>query len=233
MSAVQFNLLPDVKLSYIKAQRTRNLVISISFLVSAAAFVIFLIMLLTVDVVQKKQLSDANKSIKSASSQLQNITGLNQVLTIQNQLSALSTINKTKNITSRVFTFLPQVTPSRVSIGQVSADYTTKTMQLNGTADSQASVNVFVDTLKFATYKIGDQDSEHSAFPSVILNSFSISTGKSSYSMTIQFDPLLFSNSDSQVPKLSIKNQVTTQSVLGNPANLFNGQVGTPKTGGQ
>ena len=54
---IQLNLLPDVKLEYIKAQHLRRLVLSVSVLVTLAAVVI-LMLLLVFDLAQKKNLSD-------------------------------------------------------------------------------------------------------------------------------------------------------------------------------
>src|SRR5438309_11123953 len=158
MSAVQFNLLPDVKLNYIKAQRSKSIVVTISLVVTGAALALFIILLFTVDVLQKKQLSDADKDIKASSQKLEAIPNLDKVLTIQNQLSALSNLHHNKHIASRIFNYLPQVTPSNVRIGSISTDFVGNTMTVDGTAGSQHDVNVFIDTLKFTTYKLGDSD---------------------------------------------------------------------------
>jgi Tfp pilus assembly protein PilN len=225
MSAIQFNLLPDIKLKYIEAQRSRNLVFGVALLVSAAAIVGFLIMLFTVEVVQKKQLDNANKAVTSASQQLQGISDLDKVLTVQNQLQTLTSLHASKHITSRLFSYLPEVTPTDVNISSVNLDTTNNTLAITGTADSQLSVNTFIDTLKFTTYKANSQDSEHVAFPSVVEDSFSFDQGKASFSLTVGYDPVLFSNTTGQTPQLIIHNQVTTRSVLEDPSNvLFNGQ---------
>jgi Tfp pilus assembly protein PilN len=245
MSAIQFNLLPDVKLAYIKAQRNQKLVSSIAILASAVAIGVFLIMLLTVDVLQKKQLNDAKKSAASASSQLAGISGLSNILTVQNQQKTLVTLHGSKHISSRLFTYLPEVTPTNVNIGRVLLDFKANTIEIDGTADSAHSVNTFVDTLKFTTYKVGSQDSDHPAFTSVVESNFSITAGKASYSLNVTFDPKLFANNlvdskgNQQAPVLNVPKLTTTRSVTEDPSNgLFNGQFTTPastnkKTGGQ
>ena len=232
-SKIQFNLLPDVKLRYIKTQRNRNVVIWGAILVSGAALAIFLIMAITVYGVQKKQLSDANKDVTNASNDLKAITGLNKVLTVQNQLQSLVSLHQGKHVTSRIFTYLPQVTPTKVSFSSLALDFSASTMTISGTADSHHTINTFIDTLKFTTYKVGSQDTDHAAFPTVVENSFSITKGQATYSLTVHFDPTLFSNKlldgqgKAQTPKLTVPKKVTTRSVLNDPGNvLFNGTTG-------
>ncbi len=102
---IQFNLLPDVKLEYIKARRTNRLVIGTSLIVSSAALVIFILLFMTVNVFQKKNITDLTADIKHGSAQLQSIPELNKVLTIQNQLSVLPGIHDQKAIASPIWLY--------------------------------------------------------------------------------------------------------------------------------
>lgn len=238
MSQVQFNLLPDTKLAAVKSNRTRSLAVSIALIISAASAAIFLILLSTTGVIQKKQLSDADKTIAADTAKLQSMTGLDKMITVQNQLSTLVDLHKNKHISSRIFSYLPQVTPTQVSLGHLTMDFKANTMQIDGTADTQKSVNTFVDTLKFTTYIVNTGDSPKSAFPSVVESGFSIGAKNVSYSLNITFDPALFGNNilDSQghpkAPTLQVPKLTTTRSVTDDPANLlFNGQNNVP--GGQ
>jgi len=231
MSKVQFNLLPDVKMQLVAAQRKRNLAVSMALLISSIAFVIFLIMLITVDVVQKKQLSDADKSFASYSKQLSSTPNVAQVLTVQNQLQTLVGLHQQKHVVSRLFTYLPQVTPTNVHIGQFSIDFSQNSIQISGTATSQQATNTFIDTLKFTTYKVNDQDQAKSAFSSVVETSFGTDNNGASYSLTIQFDPTLFSNNlGGKTPVLTVPKLTTTRSVMDDPANLFNGTSSSSTT---
>jgi len=236
MSKVQFNLLPDVKLNYIKTEKTRNLVVSSAIIVSSVAFGIFLILLLTVNVVQKQQLSSATAEAEAASKELREIDKLEQALTVQNQLNTLADLHEKKHITSRLFTYLPQVTPTAVNISSLSMDLTANTMVISGTADTHRSVNQFIDTLKFTAFKAGN-DENIPAFPSVIESSFGITSGNVTYSLNLTFDPKLFANNtlddkgNVQTPKLSVPNITSTRSILeisGNP--LFKARVAQPPT---
>ncbi len=235
MSRFQFNLLPDSKLATVKSSRSRSLLVSAALIVSAASAAIFLILLTTTSVVQKKQLSDADKTITAETAKLQSMSGLDKMITVQNQLSTLVDLHKNKHVSSRIFSYLPEVTPTQVSLGRLAMDFKAGTMQIDGTADSQKSVNTFIDTLKFTTYIVNSGDSPKSAFPSVVESSFSIGTKNVSYSLNVTFDPALFANNilDSQghakAPTLQVPKLTTTRSVTDDPANLlFNGQNSNP-----
>jgi Tfp pilus assembly protein PilN len=194
MSKVQFNLLPDVKLRYIQTERTRKLVVSVATAVTVTAVAVFLILLSVVDGVQKKQLSDADAQVAAATKDLQNVQGLDKVLTIQSQLNSLVTLHQNKHITSRIFTYLPQVTPANVSITKLDIDTSTNALTIAGTAGSHATVNAFIDTLKLTKYKIGDQGTSQTAFPSVIESNFAISSNTVTFGLNITYDPKLFAN---------------------------------------
>ena len=238
MASVQFNLLPDVKLEYIKTQRSKHLVMTVATVAAGAAIVIFLLVFLTVEGVQKKQLNDSSKDITAASNQLKGISNLTQILTVQNQLSTLSSLHHQDTSSSRLFGYLPQLTPVNAHIGSITVDFTANALTINGTADSQTTVNTFIDTLKLTNYKVGAQDSNHQAFTSVVESSFSITSGTVDYGLTMNFDPVLFSNDVASTPQLVVPKLSTTQSV-DSSGTLFNGQTGptttptTSKTGSQ
>jgi Tfp pilus assembly protein PilN len=230
MNRVEFNLLPDVKMDVVKANRTRNTVISVSFLAAAVSLVVFLLLAFTVYGVQKKQLSNANKNITTANNRLKSIEGVERMLTVQNQLHTLADLHKNKHASARMFTYLPQVTPTNVSIGSLTVDFTTNTMQISGTAGSQHAVNTFIDTLKFTKYSLSTDTASSFAFPTVIETNFALSGNKVSYLLDVHFDPILFSNAQA-APSLQVPTLTTTRSVLEDPNSLlFNGQTGKKDT---
>jgi Tfp pilus assembly protein PilN len=234
---LQFNLLPDVKQEYLKTQRTKRTIITASIVASAIALFIFILMLTTVYVINKKQLSDANKQIDKYTDQLKAIPNLDKILTVQNQLKSLSGLHASKHMLSRVFSYIPQVTPQNVCLGKLSVDLAQSSMMIEGTADSQKSINTFVDTLKFTKYQIDNKDTGKNAFSSVVESQFGIvssaqndvkcdnKAAPASYQLTIQYDPSLFLNSDN-VALTVPQGLVTTRSVLDNPSNIFNGKTG-------
>jgi len=228
MSKVQFNLLPDVKLDYIRTEHLRKTVMSSAVIVSAVALAIFILLLFTVDVVQKQQMKSADAKVVEASKKLQSVPNISDVLTVQNQLNSLVALHQSKHIDSRIFDYLSQATPVNVSITKLDLDTASNTLSITGTADSHQTVNAFIDTLKLTTYTIGSSTAKN-AFPSVIESSFSISTGNASFSLNIEFDPQLFSNNliDSsgkpQSPKLTVPSSASARAQTGTSDQLFKG----------
>jgi Tfp pilus assembly protein PilN len=235
---LQFNLLPDVKQEYLKTKKTKRTVITACVVASAISFFIMLFMITTVYVINKKQLSDADSDIKKYSNQLQGVKNLDKILTIQSQLTSIQSLHQAKHKMSRIYSYLPEITPAHVCIQQLTIDTSGNSMTIQGNSDSQRSVNTFVDTMKFTKYKVDGKDTGQLAFPSVVESQFGISTsataanGASSqcqgtvapaaYQLTVQFDPTLFANS-SKVDLSVPQGLVTTRSVLDDPSNIFNG----------
>ncbi|CAN5156057.1 hypothetical protein BH09PAT3_BH09PAT3_5240 [soil metagenome] len=216
---IQFNLLPDVKLAYIKAERTKRMVVSISVLASAVSLFVFIALLLTVNFVQKKNLSDLNADIKTDTAKLQNTPNLNKILTIQNQLSVLTGLHEQKPVGSRLFTYLGQVTPSSVTVSNATTDFQLHTIAVNGEGANLDAVNTFVDTLKFTTYTTDKNTTPTKAFSDVVLANFSRTANGANYNLTLTYDPEIF-NVANEV-KLTVPNTVTTRSVTEQPAALF------------
>lgn len=221
---IQLNLLPDVKMEYIKAQRQRRMFTTISLLVSAVAIAI-LVVLLVVDVAQKKHLSDLTKNINSESSTLKGEPQISKILTVQNQLESLTALHASKPAASNLFDYLNEVTPAQVAIASFDIDFTQQTATITGTADALASVNTYVDTLKFTTYTTGASSTPAKAFSNVVLSSFGLSTddttntSKASYTITLSYDKTIFDIT--QNVKLSVPSETTTRSALAQPTDLF------------
>lgn len=217
---IQMNLLPAVKLEYIKAERSRRMVLSIATLVCAVAVGI-LVLLLFYNVLQRKHLSDLNKDIKSQTATLKGKKDIDKVLTVQNQLKSLTNLHAQKPAASRVFTYLNQVTPTTVDITDFKVDFTAQKMTVTGTADSLGSVNQYVDTLKFTTFTTDSQPKPAKAFKNIVLTSFGLTSNSSggrpaSYSIDLTYDPAIFDIT--QKVTLNVPNLTTTRS---NSADLF------------
>ncbi len=152
---IQFNLLPNVKLEFIKAQRLKRAILSVAVIVSGASLLLLVLLFLAVDVFQKQYLKSVNNDIQTNSAKLQSITDIDKVLTIQNQLISLPGLHASKPVTSRLFTYLKQIVPDKVKISQLDIDFDQHTLTFTGSADELSTVNKFVDTLKFTTYTTG------------------------------------------------------------------------------
>ena len=219
---IQFNLLPDVKLQYIKAEQTRRLVIAISTILSIASVVI-LFLLISVNAFQSRHLDNLKKDIVSNSSKIQKQPDLNSILTLQNQLKSLTALHAGKPAASRLATYLNQITPPGAFISDITVNFTTQSITVVGTADSLATVNTFVNTLKAKTYTTADMTTPKAAFAGVVLSAFGITPKESSYTINFTYDPPLFDIAQKNVSLTLTHDPAATQ-----PATTVNGILGIP-----
>ena len=222
---IQFNMLPDVKQQYLKAAQNKKTAITAGILITAASVFIFTMLFLSVNVFQKKNLSNINSDIKSATEELKKTPDLNKVLTIQNQLKSLPALQAQKPVVTRLFPYLSAVTPATINIGDLEVSYLDNTMKITGTADSLQSVNKFVDTLKFTTYAIVPTDGTPPApsttkpFSAVVLSDFTRTDTEVTYTITLAFDPVIFNSADNIA--LSVPKIISTRSETEKPTELF------------
>lgn len=212
---MQLNLLPAVKMEYIKAERVRRLVFTISTLVAIVAVALLLLML-SVDGLQKKHLSDLNKDIQTESVKLQNEPQIDKMLTVQNQLSSLTSLHASKPAAARLIDYLNQVTPASVNITDFTIDFSQQTATITGTSGSLASVNQYVDTLKNTKYATSDNKQNFQpAFNNVVLSSFSLNTDSkdsgqaANYTINLAYDKNIFDIT--QNVQLSVPHITTTR----------------------
>lgn len=231
---IQLNLLPDVKMDYIKAERLRRMALSVSVLASLVAIGL-LVLLLIVSGLQKKHLNDLSSDITKDSRTLQQKPQINKILTVQNQLQSLTSLHAAKPAVSRLFDYLYQITPNNVSINSLDNDFTTQTMTITGGADALNTVNKYVDTLKFTTYSLeGDNNSGGTkAFSNIVLSSFSLNSGgagnaAASYTITLNYDKTIFDIT--QKINLTVPSKTTTRASLDQPEELFKASTVTPST---
>lgn len=221
---IELNLLPDIKQDYIKAQRSKQVAVSIALLVTLVA-VVLLVLLISASGLQKKHLSDLSKDITNGSANLQKKPQIDKILTVQNQLGSLTDLHNGKPAVSRLFDYLNEVTPAQVDITNFKADFTQQTATITGAADALSSVNKYVDTLKFTTYKVEGESGSKPAFSNVVLTSFSLgSAGQANghladYVITLSYDKPIFDIT--QKIDLSVPSQTTTRAASVQSADLF------------
>lgn len=216
---IQFNLLPDIKIQYLKANRQKHLVLFISAVVIIVSIAIILLLASYVFGVQKKSINDLTSDIETTSEELRSTPDLNKILTVQNQLNALPNLHNEKPVANRVFAYINQATPVEASIARLEVDFAGSTMGLNGSANSLETVNKFVDTLKFTNFTTSDNNEPKPAFSDVVLSNFGRDSEGANYTIDLSFDPEIF-NQQVNV-KLSVPNIITTRSEVEQPEVLF------------
>lgn len=215
---IQFNLLPDVKLDYIKTRRTKRTVTSIALLASVGMLGLFILLFIVVNVAQRTHLNNLSKDIAKYSKELEDTAGLDKVLTVQNQLGRITDLHDKKPVTTRLSKYLAQITPAEVTIAELEVDFSTNTFNIKGAAGSLKDINKFVDTLKFTDYQTKSGD-VNKAFSDVVLKSFGTNDDGQSYEIGFTFDKVIFSSAEEV--EIIVPATTTTRSIVENPGPLF------------
>lgn len=216
---IQFNLLPDVKLEYIKARRSKHMVLMISTGVTIFSVSVFILLFSVVNLLQTKHINDLNQDISKYTATLKAIPNIDKILTVQNQLTSLTALHDQKPISSRTIGYLEQLTPAKATIADAKVDMVAHTISLTGDADALSTINKFVDTLKFTDYTVAGSTDAKKAFSDVVLSSFSTSDKGSSYQINFSFDPAIYDGTKQVtliVPKI-----ISTRSETEKPSEVF------------
>ena len=96
---IEVNLIPDVKREYLRAQRMRNMVVSASIMVMIVAGGAIAVLGVGLGAVSAAGLVKDGE-IKSGYRQLSGQSGVNDIVTIQNQLAHVSELDKARGIAS-------------------------------------------------------------------------------------------------------------------------------------
>lgn len=214
---IQFNLLPSVKLEYMKARRSKHVAMLGAGVVAGVSLLILVLLFLNVQL-QAKHSNDLTKDIKNQSKQLQDTQDISSILTVQNQLRSLAALHAGKPDAARLIDYVRQTTPVGVTISGVDTDFVANTISVKGKALDIKTVNIYVDTLKFTTYQSADGNSKGNAFKNVVLSSISTdsSNGSATYEVQLTYDPAIFSNTADV--KLTVPDKTTTRSELDAPS---------------
>lgn len=201
---VQFNLLPDVKLEYIKAVKRRRLITIGSVLATSVSLFVFVLIFIFVKFNQPRHMDHLDADIQGGISQLRSVEDLDKILTIQNQLGSITQLHEEKMMASRVFEYMSTTVPKDVSITGIEITKEESKLVFKGRSKDLATLNKFVDTLKFAQYskKSEPEAGKLNAFSGVVLSSYSIDSsgeGNSSpntinFEVSMVYDPIIFHN---------------------------------------
>ena len=227
---IQFNLLPDVKLNYVKTKRLKHTIILISIIVSGVSLAILILLFTLVDVVQKNNLASLNTKINNGVSTVQATPHLNDILTLQSQLEQINTLHKNEVVANRLIGIVGQITPVNANINQVSVSFVATTgsksipnqITLTGTAPDLQTLSEFVDIMKLCTYQTSTNSTPKLAFTDVTTGNISYSpTGTTSVSITATFDPILFAQPTTTNITFNIPSDSITHSTAVESQDLF------------
>ena len=214
---IQFNLLPDVKVQFIKTRRASHTVIIVAILLTMAVGTGTFLLNVQAET-REAQLEELTKEASSIFADIQQAeidvlsedkdrgetSAINELLTIQAQLGALTSLHEQKVAARRFSTYLEQILPKRATVSTVSFDFEkdhynfTISGKIEDSLDDPRTglvvVNVLIDTFEFTEYIIGeDEDTRKRAF---VMGPPNIADAeedqKASFSVSGTFDPIIF-----------------------------------------
>lgn len=199
---IQFNLLPDVKKQYVKAKRTKRMILSASIFASVGIVAVTALLYGFVHIAQKSNIDDLTDDISALTADIQSTSNLNSILTVQNQLSLLPDLHLTKRETSRVFSYVSFVSPETVRISTLDLDTEAMSVKLTGEADSLATIDKFVSNIKAVRYSVVGQEGTYEPY-NTVLTELAGSNVDANFSVTMSYDPIIFDNTQEIVMQLA------------------------------
>lgn len=231
---IQVNLLPDVKRELIRAQRVRATVISFSMLacIISAAVVGSILLWMGIQVGREFR---ADSVTKDQSEKLSRVDDVNRTLTIQNQLSKITSLNDGKSTTSRMFDVVGAIipdAPNDISIVNMTVDTSAKRMLIEGQAKGgYNALDVFKKTiLATKIYKSGDEQGIALA-QSLNDSDRSLGDGQDGarvlrFTLSFTYPDELFSNKIDSLKIVAPTKTNATDSYTGVPFTLFQNRAG-------
>lgn len=239
---IEINLVPDVKQELIKAQRVRSTVVAIAIIIGLASIGVLVALALWVSAVQTVRSGILDQDIKKGSDDLSKVEDLSKILTIQNQLTKISSLNASKNIESRLFDVLLKIippAPNDIQISSLKVDSEGGTIKIEGQApNSYAGLEVFKKTIlatKLSYTNDDKADKDGKVMVQSVGLSKDLSTGETSYgedssgkkvlrfSISFKYAPELFSPASKNVNLAVIATDGgnVSDSYVGIPKNIF------------
>ncbi len=136
----EINLVPEVKMQMIRAQKMRNLVLFICIVVSSIA-VGAVVVLFGVKSGQDIALASQDRRLENLSKKVNEFDELSSLLTIQGQLKGLSGIVENKKVVSRVFGALGVMLPQgadTVQLSELNLNLSNNLLYIEGQADAHS-----------------------------------------------------------------------------------------------
>lgn len=219
------NLLPDVKLEFLRSQRNKKTVISGAIITSICLVAITLLLSLHVYVNQSLHAKRLQTDISKLVSTFGAIKDLDTTLTIRQQLIALPGLHSSKPAVTRLQGFLTKLIPTNIELSEVTLNFDELSLRLAGNGTSAKTVNKFADILKNAYLTYGDGGTPLQAFSNVEFDIGIRSENNVDFGADMKFNLELFNSANKKV-SITIPNIISTQST-----NRSGALFGTPGGG--
>ena len=231
---IELNLLPDVKKDFLKAQRTRNSVISGAIIITIAAAVITAILASTVYIGQNAVIALQTKSVKEKNDKLKSQPEIEKYLTVQNQLKNIDALHSDKLLYSRAFTYIQALnpaTPNNIALSSIALKKEESLLELEGTVRNFEALTIFKTTLESAKLKYETAGTEGSQetqmFTTVsLLDAGLRSSDKGSvvgFKLQLVYPETIFQR-ETLNGKIEVPSEVTSDGDRNAPKELFGAQ---------
>lgn len=160
---IQINLVPDVKQEFLRAQKLRNMTVSIAVIVGLAAvgIVVLIGLLLGAQLLHERIQKD---NITSQFKKLSSIDDLGNLLTIRSQLETIPELQSNRSMMSRAFDTISAITPTgenEIKISNLTVDPTETTITIEGSANNgYTATDIFRKTILNTQVKYKADDAE-------------------------------------------------------------------------
>lgn len=236
---IQVNLIPDVKYQLLKARSLRIKIISICTLVSIIAGGAVILLSVYVFGVQTVASVLADKATNTEYERLNEVQDLSKILTIQDQLGQISSLEDKQVQSSRLFKMLNaalpsgenEITYSTLKLNTEESTFAIEAEALNG----YEALEVFKKTISQTKFVYQEEGSSADGKPKTISVAASpITVSDPSYgqnasnkrvlrfTLSFEYAPELFSSESKNWRFDGPKKQNATDSATGVPKSLFN-----------
>lgn len=229
---IEINLIPDVKLELIKAERARTGVISIAFLAGVISLGVVVLLALYVYGIQGARGLVADAAIDTEYKKLSAIEDLSKTLTIQHQLETITSLNDEKRMDARVYDLLDAIVPpapNEVQVANLIQDNENGSITISGQTGSYDSVEAFKKTIDGAVITFnGEDNTEQTVKLASNISVASVGFGEGAngqsvvtFDMVFSYAPEMFS---AKIPTVTVKLTNAgnvTDSFLGVPRSIF------------
>ncbi len=180
--AAAINLLPDIRLAKLRARRNRHLAVGVATIVCVISASVVLLLLLLIGA-QNIRLAQINNNIKNKQAELDQITNLADIVTLQQHLDSLPGLYNSRIHLSRFFKVLVAVSPKELTVSKLELD-SLNTLKVSGQSRNFATVNKLVKALEAST-----QDGRPN-FDNIVLESLTNeSVNKAAFTLTATMAP--------------------------------------------
>lgn len=230
---IEINLLPDIKQEFIKAKKTRNMVISASIITGIVSLGLVVLLVVYLYGIQNIRSAIVDKSIIENEKKLEQTSDLANMLTLQSQLSSINQLHDQNGRSSRIFNLLAAINPVKpndVVFSNVKLYADEKTIRIDAqAANGFVAAEILKKTIKATTFSYDGQDRGQSnlvAKDEPVISDMSYgedATGSKvlRFSISFVYDDAVFASTSKNLIISQPDRKNVTDSRLYLPTNLF------------